>query len=186
MLVAYSSHSLHTRRIIVAYSSHTLRILVAYSSRTRRVLVAWRVCDEYTTNTPRACENGKLIICASASTLNASSLNTQWPVARSRRSVYEANAIAWEGFVHMLPANTRTKSYIGQILATTTNICNKCNVALVYTICLTIGISTLLHIVHYTTTQLNCIGRSCSQHQFRGQSIRQVSCYTLLGGFQLL
>ena len=128
----------------------------------------WRVRDEYTASTPRACENGKWIIWDSASTLKASSLNTQWPVAWSRRSVYEANTIAWYGFVHMLLANTRTKSYIGHILATTTHICNKCNVAFVYTMCLTIGINTILHVVHYTTTQLNCIGRSCSRHPFSG------------------
>ena len=71
------------------------------------------------------------------------------------------------------------------IFATTTKICNMCNFASTFVMCLTINLCTLLHIECWLhIDRMVSVARFSAIH-FRGQSIRQVSCYTFLSGFQL-
>ena len=71
------------------------------------------------------------------------------------------------------------------IFATTTKICNICNFALTFIMCLTTNICTLLHITYSCRIDRMVSVARVSAIHFRGQSIRQVSCYTFLSGFQL-
>ena len=71
------------------------------------------------------------------------------------------------------------------IFATTTKICNMCNFALTFVMRSATNRCTLLHIINSRRiNRMVSVARFSAIH-FRGKSIRQVSCYTFLSGFQL-
>ena len=89
------------------------------------------------------------------------------------------NIVLWK------PCSTSAQKLLSSVFATTTKICTQCwsNVSYLTPSTQTLTSSYLLTTIYFVNSKVSVLRLSAIH--FRGFSIRQVSCYTLLSGFRL-